>query len=201
MSWTGKPFDEAAYQASRAPALIDDLKAITTQIRRLQAQQLDIVEEMDQENVIGVMGYTKLAAVLSEILRITPQHATKLVNRSQAVAETLTPTGHTTPAPLPNMREALHEGVIDGEHIDKVADALKAIPTTAGLQIRENVEAQLADTARSSHPKVVERQAIELLAELDQDGTEPDEATLAEPKNLFTSRRTPDGRMSFRGEL
>src|SRR5256714_14577730 len=111
MSWTGKPFDEATYQASRAPQLIDNLKAITTQIRLLQAQQLDIVAEMDQENVIGVMGYTKLAAVLSEILRVTPQHATKLVNRAQAVAESLTPTGHTTPAPLPQVREALHEGL------------------------------------------------------------------------------------------
>src|SRR2546423_4310124 len=157
MSWTGKPFDEAAYQASRAPSLIADLKDITTQIRLLQAQQLDIVAEMDQEHVIGVMGYTKLAAVLSEILRVTPQHATKLVNRSQAVAESLTPTGHTTPALLPNMRQALFEGVIDGEHIDKVADAIKAIPTTVGLQVRENVEAQLAETARNADPKTVER--------------------------------------------
>src|SRR2546421_6485858 len=155
MSWTGKPFEEAAYEASRAPQLIDNLKAITTQIRLLQAQQLDIVAEMDQEHVIGVMGYTKLAAVLSEILRVTPQQATKLINRSQAVAESLTPTGHTTPASLPHVREALHAGLLDGEHIDKVADAIKAIPTTVDLQVRENVEAQLADTARSSHPKVV----------------------------------------------
>src|SRR2546429_7723993 len=121
MSWTGKPFDEAAYQASRAPALIDNLKDITTQIRLLQAQQLDLVAEMDQERVIGVMGYTKLAAVLSEILRVTPQQATKLVNRAQAVAESLTPTGHTTPALPPNMREAPHDGPIHGEHIDKDA--------------------------------------------------------------------------------
>src|SRR6266516_2802691 len=162
MSWTGKPFEEAAYEASRAPQLIDDLKAITTQIRLLQARQLDLVAEMDQERVIGVMGYTKLAAVLSEILRVTPQHATKLINRSQAVAESLTPTGHTTPAPLPNVREALHDGLIDGEHIDTVADAINAIPTTVGLQVRETVEATLAETARSSHSKVVERQAIEL---------------------------------------
>src|SRR2546430_17573101 len=113
MSWTGKPFDEAAYEASRAPQLIDDLKGITTQIRLLQAQQLDLIAEMDQEHVIGVMGYTKLAAVLSEILRVTPQHPTKLINPSQPAPASLPPTRPTPPPPLPTVSNALHHGRIN----------------------------------------------------------------------------------------
>ena len=63
-------------------------------------------------------GYRSTRALLVDATRIAPARAGKLVARAQAVAETLTPTGHVTPAPLPTVRAALVEGLIDGEHID-----------------------------------------------------------------------------------
>src|SRR5689334_16303240 len=110
-----------------------------------------------------------------DALRVAPQVATRLVAQSELVAETLTPTGHTTPAPLPCVRAALHEGLLDPEHIASIDAAVKQLPDWVSLEDRARVEATLTDTARVHHPRVVRDQADQLLARIDQDGHHPGE--------------------------
>ena len=125
-----------------------------------------------------------------------------MVAHAELVAETVTPTGHRTPAPLPSVRVALREGLLDAEHIAAVAKAVDQIPDWASLQDRALVESTLTDTARTHHPRVVQHHADQLLARLDQDGANPKEdARQAEPGNMFRSQRDRTGRMRFRGEL
>src|SRR6266498_3864982 len=200
MSTSGTPFDESQYEASAGPQLIATLQDISRQIRLLQAEQLDTIAELEQQGIAPLAGYPSTRALLIEVLRVAPGHATKLVNRSAMVAETLTPTGHLIPAPLPTVRAALHEGLLDGEHIDAVADTIKQIPDTADLAARELVESTLAETARTLHPTTVREHGAILLQHLDSDGEEPIEDK-PQPMNSLTCRRTRDGSLKFVGQL
>src|SRR5256885_3725737 len=91
----------------RGPELVAALMEVTADIRRLQAKALEIVAEMDQEQIGKAAGYASLPVFLRDTLRVSQRTATRTVARAQQITQTWTPTGHTTPAPLPTMREAL----------------------------------------------------------------------------------------------
>src|SRR6266511_1988171 len=136
MSRSGKPFDENAYEASRAPELIETLKTTMTQARLLHAELLDIITEIEHENIISVTGYTKLPYLVAEVLRLPAAQARSLVEQAAQVAESLTPTGHVIPAPLPTLRVALRQGLVDGGHIDAIAKTLQDLPDSTPLGSR-----------------------------------------------------------------
>jgi hypothetical protein len=72
-----------------------------TQIRVLHTKALDLVAEMDREQVAPDAGYASLAGFLVEAIRVAPRQAQRMVAHAELITETVTPTGHTTPAPLP----------------------------------------------------------------------------------------------------
>ena len=170
-----------------------------TQARLLDAEILDLVGELAQHGIAQLAGYSSAQALLVDALRVAPRHATKMVQRAAAITETVTPTGHTQPAPLPTTREALRDGVIDGDHIDAITSTMQQIPDSVDLATRELVETTLADTARTENPYTVRRHGQILLQHLDPDGKEPTEPTV--PANSFTFRRNRSGTMTFRGHL
>src|SRR5919197_6227552 len=103
---------------TRGPELVAALAQVTAEIRRLQARSLDIVAEMDREGIAKEAGYSSLAAFLRDTFHFSQRNATRKVTQAQQITETVTPTGHATPAPLPTMREALRAGAVDVEHVD-----------------------------------------------------------------------------------
>jgi hypothetical protein len=177
------------------PNLTADLIEVMRSIRALQAQALDIVAEMDTHNVATEAGYSGLAAYLMDTIRVSRKAANRMIHQAQHIAESVTPTGHTTPATLPTVREALHAGVIDGEHLDVVVEVFKHLPDWASVEDRSLVESTLAVDARGTHPNAVRRLGEQIIARLDQDGPAPKvEAEQAEPKNSLRYRRTAAGR-------
>src|SRR6266545_1437528 len=119
------------------------------------SNKLDIIAELDRGDTAKHAGYTRLSALIAEILHIRRTRASYLIKQAERIAETVTPTGHVTPAPLPAMRAALHAGLVDGEHLDEVAKAMKALPDWVSVADRELVETTLAHTAESANPTVV----------------------------------------------
>src|SRR2546423_9983047 len=152
MTRSNKPFEESLWEASDGPRLVVDLQEKMTQARLMQAEILDVVAEMDRQRIAGLAGYPNTRSLVMAATRVAPTLATRLVNRAQAVAETLTPTGHTTPAALPTVRAALHEGLIDGEHIDAITKTLKQLPDMIDADTPELVQADLRESARREQP-------------------------------------------------
>src|SRR5205807_1587009 len=143
-----------------------------------------------------------LTRELVEALRIDPHKAHALLRAATAITETVTPTGHTTPAPLPTVREAAGEGVVGVEHIDEITKVVAELPTRISVQERESVEAVLTHEARLHPPIAVKRQGQKLLARLEQDGTDPgEEKEQVEPANVMTYRRSRTGRVRIVAEL
>src|SRR5262245_38445091 len=145
MTRSDKPFDEALWEASEGPRLVHELQEVSHQIRLLEAQRLDLIADLDQHGIATLGGYRNTRELLIDTLRVAPTHATKMVNRAHATAETLTPTGHVTPAPLPTVRAALHDGLVDGEHIDIITRALKLLPPEVEPGVRALVETTLGE--------------------------------------------------------
>jgi hypothetical protein len=169
--------------------------------RKQYAEILDLVAEMNTERVAEQVGYPSLPAFLNHLLHLNTTDASRMVAHAEQVTETLTPTGHVQPAPLPTVRQALHKGELDPRHVDAVADTLARLPQWASVEHRELVEATLAETARTETPRVVREHGRILLDRIDQDGTEPRDEEPAETGNMFRHRREPGGGMSFRGRL
>jgi Domain of unknown function (DUF222) len=168
--------------------------------RKLYAEILDLIAEMNTARVAEQDGYPSLPAFLNHLLHLNTSDASRMVAHAEQVTESLTPTGHIRPAPLPTVRQALHKGELDPRHVDAVTDTLAQLPQWATREHRELVEATLAETSRVETPRVVREHGRILLDRIDQEGTEPrDEPT--ETGNAFRYRRLSGGGVTFRGRL
>ena len=183
------------------PELAHNLVEIMTQMRKLHGSALAVIAELEQSDVARAAGYSSLSALVSDLVRITPRRASRLIAQADLVAEVLTPTGHVTPPTLPLVRDALRDGVLDPDHMDAIAETVKKIPAWAPGNTPEIVEKHLVETARAAHPSVVRSHGEALLSRIDPDGDQPADAALAEPKNTFRSRRDQTGWMHFTGTI
>src|SRR5918911_831884 len=145
--------------SSRAIARIERIRDLARQRRLLDAAILETIAEMDREDTAKDAGYTRLPALLAEVLHITPSAASRMVRQAEQITEIVTPTGHVTPAPLPAMRAAVVAGLVDGDHLEGVAKAMKALPDWVSVADRELVETTLTDPATTAHPKTVAKHA------------------------------------------
>jgi hypothetical protein len=91
---------------------LEELAELERQDRAMYARKLDIVAELARGNTAKHAGYTRLSALVAEVLHIRRSKASRMVKQAEQIAETVTPTGHVTPAALPAMRA----GLVDGEH-------------------------------------------------------------------------------------
>jgi len=183
------------------PELAQNLVEIVTQMRALHSSALAVISELAQADVARKAGYTNLSALVSDLVRITPRRASRLITQAGLLAEVATPTGHVTPASLPLVRDALRDGVLDPDHVDAIAEVVKKIPAWAPGNTPEIVEKHLVETARMAHPSVVRAHGDVLLAHIDPDGDQPTDDALAKPKNVFRSRRDHAGWMHFTGTI
>jgi hypothetical protein len=183
------------------PELARNLVAIVTQMRRLHGSALTVIAELAQSDAARVAGYSSLGALVSDLVRITPNRASWLIAQAGLVSEVLTPTGHPTPPALPLVRDALRDGVLDPDHVDAITAVVKKIPAWASGDTPELVEKHLVETARVAHAGVVRSHGEALLGRIDPDGDQPADEELAEPKNVFRSRRDQAGWMHLTGTI
>ena len=176
--------------------LVDEFAETITHIRRLHAKAVEIASELNRARYANSVGYPSLAPLLVDKTRLSLREARRYVTQADYITETLTPTGHVTPAPLPTAREALVEGVLDGEHIEVIGKVVtKLLPEQATALDRELVESILTEQARELNPKTLLEFGQQIANHLNQDGTEPEDPKLAEPVNLLRYVRSGDGRM------
>ncbi len=169
-------------------------------LREINTVILSIVSEMQQAGIAQEAGYPRFNLFLSDLTRISPREAARLIRLADAVAEDITPTGHVTPARLPVVREALHDGVIDLEHVDAILRVVNKIPTSTPGDTADIVEKHLVEVAREAPASVVREHGQTLLARIDPDGDQPKEE-LAEPKNSLRYSRSRDGRVHLTANL
>src|SRR5256885_14056527 len=139
----GMPYSEMfADPAERRARVLEEVAEEFRQIRLCEFRALERLAELrDGPDKI-------LARELVEAARIDPGKAHAMLRAATAITETVTPTGHTTPAPLPAVREAASEGAVGVEHIDEITKVMAELPTRISVETREQVEAALTEEAR-----------------------------------------------------
>src|SRR4051794_1406903 len=106
----GMPYsDMSTDSAARRARVFEEVAEDMRQARLLEMRAIQRLNELrDEPDKI-------LARGLVEAVRIDPHQAYAMLRAATAITETQTPTGHTTPAPLPTVREAAREGAVSVE--------------------------------------------------------------------------------------
>ena len=190
-----------AVDLSSAPRdeLLELARGVEVQRRRLPVADYALIGELDARAVAGELACASTAALLMQLLRITPGEARARVRAAADLGARRTLTGDLLPPVLPAVAAAQAEGAISDRHAAVIRHTVHALPAAAAEQA-EQVEAALTGHAQRLDPDQLGKAARRLLACLDPDGTQPDDADHARRRDL-TLTRLSDGSARLTGYL
>ena len=179
--------------------LLELARGLETQRRRLPVADHALIGELDARAVAGELACASTAALLMQLLRITPGEAKARVRAAGDLGARRTLTGDLLPPVFPAVAAAQAEGAISDRHAAVIRPTVHALPAAAAEQA-EQVEAALTGHAQRLDPDQLGKAARRLLACLDPDGTRPDDADHARRRDL-TLTRLSDGSARLSGYL
>jgi len=181
-------------------ALVAAIRERDMEIRRLQAEQGEILAEMQSRGVPQTYGYASLEALLKDTLFCTRSDGRKRVRRALACND-YTEGIHRVPTSAPATAEAFRDGAITTAHLDSILDTLAEIPGTVPEQERNGYERILVNLARKSHPASVTKAGHRLLAWLEQDHVKSDRPLRVRPERELNWAWNRDRQLCFAGRL
>ena len=179
--------------------LLELARGLETQRRRLPVADHALIGELDARAVAGELACASTAALLMQLLRITPGEAKARVRAAADLGARRTLTGELLPPVLPAVAAAQAEGAISDRHAAVIRATVHALPAAAAEQA-EQVEQALTGHAQRLDPDQLGKAARRLLACLDPDGRLPDDADHARRRDL-TLTRLSDGSARLSGYL
>jgi uncharacterized protein DUF222/HNH endonuclease len=178
----------------RDTELLDALRVKEIQRRRLYAEELRLIAEIEARGLCNAHGhYVGAAALIREMFNLTMHDLRRMVTHAELLNETMSPSGARIEPKLPVVAETLAEGVIAPEHVEVIHKAVAALPDTASMEDRAVAEKILCEAAVSSEPHIVKRLGEEIERRLDPDGDEPKEEALRTPKRRLDIHERKDG--------
>ena len=120
--------------------LLDLARGLETQRRRLPVADHALIGELDARAVAGELACASTAALLMQLLRITPGEAQARARAAGDLGARRTLTGDLLPPMLPAVAAAQAEGAISDRHAAVIRHTVHALPAAAAEQA-EQVEA------------------------------------------------------------
>jgi hypothetical protein len=158
--------DVDSLTGSEVVSMIDDYQTLTC---RMPTQWHRLLTRLQAETTPAQMG----AKSWNEVLRIRWRLSTAEASR--------------------RLHEAAQSaGVITGEHVTAIRDAIKHLPPWVDTTTRAQVEVDLVRVAAGVGPKELRETAALRLFLLDQDGPEPDDAERARKRHFTTTAQGRD---------
>ncbi len=181
--------------------LLRDLAEREKRMRLEYAASLELLAEMDNRNVAAEVGYSSLAALLRDVLRISPTEARRRLSHATAVTEVPMISGGVTPAPLPATAAVLPDGALGPDHLEVITTVMREVPLHVSDADREVAERTLVDAAHSMDARTLAKVGHRVRAWLNEDGAPPDDRELTEPLNELHLHTRANGRLVLRGEF
>jgi hypothetical protein len=179
-------------------AMLDELETLTC---RLPAQWHRALNRLQAETTPKELG----AKSWKDVLRIRWRISATEANRRLADAEVLGPRRTLTGEPLAPVLAATATaqaaGLINGEHVDTIRDAMTRIPGFVDTATREEIETDLARIATGVGPTELKKAADTMLFLLDQDGPEPDDTERNRKRGFYRGPQGRDGMVPTKGYL
>lgn len=151
--------------------LIDLLRAIEVQVRRLAAVDHRLVAEIDARGVGHELGACSTMDLLRQALRITRREASARVHSAADLGPRRTLTGERLPPLFPAVAAAQTTGTISAAHARVVTSTVDDLPADLQSQHGAAVETFLVDHALRLDPAQLGHAATRLSDTLNPDGT------------------------------
>jgi len=167
---------------------LDELEMLSNQ---LPAQSHRMLARLQAEANPKEMGAKSWRSVLSIRWRISTAEAGRRLAEAADLGPRRAMTGEPLQPVLPCTATAQERGLINGEHVKVLRDAMDRIPLAVDAHTRSQIEADWARAATGLGPKELKDKAERTLFLLDQDGPEPDDNERQRRRGLW---RGPQGR-------
>ncbi len=180
--------------------LLEAMRVVEVQARRLFAASLRLVAEVDDRAISGGRGAASTAALVRQVMRIGPGEAVARVAAAEALIDRVGPAAQPVPAALPATAAAARDGDIDATQLRVILAVLRRLPATTDAGTRAHVEGFLAQQAVEFDATTLGRIGRRLVATLDPDGALADDEDAVAAREL-TFHRDADGMIVLRGRL
>ncbi|MEV6876572.1 DUF222 domain-containing protein [Amycolatopsis sp. NPDC051128] len=184
----------AAWQAD-AVALADRVGELLTRMRATEAELGTLLVEIETRGVMDLFGYRSVARLLEHLADVPKAAAEHVVKRARALNAGQNLDGSPIPALAPATGATASTGALSNPTIDAIVDVVKLAPP----EHRDRVEQDLLAFAEDAGHKQVAALGTRILAHLDPDGSEPDDAEPATPTRELSLRRKRSGIWELHG--
>jgi hypothetical protein len=172
--------------------LLDVLRGLETESRRLAAVQHRVVAEVAARNVAGELRYRDTASLLSAVLLLTRSQASERVTAAEALGPRASLLGEPLPPVLPATARALSVGSISPAHTGVIRGLIRELPAPVRDEHQATAEALLAEHATGMDTAQLRQAATAILGFLHPDGAlTPDRVHRADRD--VSLRRNADG--------
>ncbi len=187
-----------ALTSAELVGVLDDLETLSCQ---LPTQSHRMLARLQAESTAKEMGAKSWRDVLAIRWRISSSEAGRRLDEAAQLGPRRTLTGEPLEPVLPCTALAQAHGLINGEHVKVVREAMDKIPPAVDVLTRGQIEADLARTAIGVGPKELKNNADRTLFLLDQDGPEPDDAERARRRGVWRGPQGSDKMVPVKGNL
>ena len=160
-----------------------------------------ILAALQTQTTPKTIGAKNWADVLHTRLRISGEEARRRVREAQNLGPRSAITGEPLGPVWEVVAAAQAAGVINAEHVAVLTNFFTALPLWVDPATRVQCEATLVAGARHHTPEDLRAAAVTLLAELDQDGPEPDDDEPDPKRGITISKQRPDQLADLTGHL
>ena len=177
---------------------LDDLETLS---RQLPAQSHRMLARLQCETTAKEMGAKSWRQVLAIRWRISTSEAGRRLAEAEVLGPRRTLTGQPLEPVLPRTASAQARGLINGEHVDKIREAMDRIPGFVDTATRGVIEADWVHVATGVGPKELKDYAERAIFMLDQDGPEPDDTERARRRGVSRGAQSRDKMTAITGHL
>ncbi|WP_422748135.1 DUF222 domain-containing protein [Mycobacterium sp. WMMD1722] len=146
-----------------------------------------------------MFGEKTLRMVVATRLRIEPKDAGRRLKDAEQLAPRRSMTGEPLPPQMPETAAALARGPIGAPHVEAIQKGLKRLPRWVDADTRDLAEHTLAEQAVGLDPEQLRKAVDVLIALVDPDGAEPDQALQQRLRRFRKGRQRPDGMTNISG--
>jgi hypothetical protein len=151
--------------------LLDALRGLESDSRRIVAVQHRLVAEVAARNVAGELRYRDTASLLAATLMLTRSQANDRVNAAELLGPRTSLRGEALPPALPATAAALTDGSISPAHTSVIRGLIRELPAPVRDEHQATAEALLAEHATGMDTAQLRQAATRILGLLHPDGT------------------------------
>ncbi len=190
--------DFDALTRAEVVAVIDELEMLGCQ---LPTQNHRLLARLQAETTPKAMGAKSWNEVLRVRWRLSSAEASRRLGEAADLGPRTSLTGQPLAPLLPAVAAAQAAGLITGEHVKEIRNAVKQLPIWVDTTTASQFEVDLVRVAAGVGPKELRDTAELRLFLLDQDGPAPDDAERARKRRVTVGRQGRDAMVSVSGEL